>query len=183
MSEANKAATVEANAILAAAGLNKNGTEKKPAAKKEVKPAAKGKEVKPAKETKAEREAREAHEAAQGNRGTPTFALLKPAKKPKKGTTEVSSTENGATRATWNGHTVTSVLRALGFKGWNVARCKAFLSAAGIPLRENCVKCQCGSGRRFRNAEKGEKPTYGPLAELTKEEYAEAVKLAPAVEE
>lgn len=177
----------EANAILATAGLTKGGAEAKApkgekvkANKEAKKPAEKGKAPK---ETAAERKAREEHEAAQGNRGTPTAELLKPKSKPKKGTTEVGNAENGATRATWHGYSVTSVLRALGHKGWNVARCKAFLSAAGIPLRENCVKCQCGSGRRFRSAGKGETPTYGPLAPLTKEQFAEAAKLAPEAAE
>jgi len=169
----------EANAILAAANLTKGGTEKKekkPAAKKEKPAAAK-------KPTKEERAAAKKKKEENGNRGTPTAPLLKPAKKPKKGTTEVGKAENGATRATWHGFSITSVLRALGHKGWNVARCKAFLSAAGVPLRENCVKAQCGSGRRFRSAGKGEVPTYGPLAELSKEQFAEAAKLAPEAAE
>lgn len=167
----------EANAILAGAGFTKGGTPKARKGASKGKPKPNAPKPKPGnKPSKAEAKAAAEHKAAQGNRGTPTAEPLKCAKKPNAKTTEVSEAASGATRANWRGFSITSVLRYCGSKGWNVARCKVLVAALGVPLRENCVKAQCGSGRRVLN---GKEPFYGPLAGLNKEQYAELCKLAP----
>lgn len=113
-------------------------------------------------------------------------------KKLDKAATGAHRIADGSVRVKWNGHSIVSLIRWMGFQGANVATATEWLLALGIScVSENCVKCQTTSGRRA--AEIGEAASvkqygknggfYGNLPKLTKEEASYLKTVRPVLAE